>query len=82
MWATLDSNVWGVRGPRKTIIDIGVQYILNNIKEWGRADPTTESSRLVQNLTPGMLGSDTKRTLKTKAAETGALLPWATQLCG
>ena len=62
MWATLDDNIWGVRGSRTSIIDIGVQYILNNIKEWGQANPNIDQSRLIHNLTPGMLGSDAKRT--------------------
>eukprot|EP00959_Pyramimonas_sp_CCMP1952_P056974 1189487-Pyramimonas_sp.AAC.1 len=35
----------------------------------------------MQNLTPKMLDTDTDKTIKTKAAETGVLLRWAIDLC-
>ena len=80
IWATLDSNVWDVRGPRSAVIGIGVEYVHNDMKLWFKNSDVPTSCQL-GTLTAGMIGTDYKRTLKTKAAETGALLKWAVDVC-
>ena len=75
-WRAIDANPWLTPGGG---VDHGVSNIKSDMDAWYDATGTRQDRR-VKELTTGMLG---KRggLLKTKAAETGALLPFAIQLC-
>eukprot|EP00959_Pyramimonas_sp_CCMP1952_P056975 1189488-Pyramimonas_sp.AAC.1 len=75
VWACLTENIFEAAS-----FELRVRRVMNDIQGWcDRAG--IPLSRRINNLTPKMLGTDTDKTIKTKAAETGALLRWAIDLC-
>ena len=58
-----------------------MRLLYNDYKAWC-ATNNIELSYQVSTLLPSMLGDDKHPFVKTKAAETGVLLRWATAFCG
>ena len=76
MWGAIDSNIWGVDGNRSAVIEQTISSLEVDIKRWYIRSVIPTSSR-VNHIKTSMLGTDAKRELKLKAAETGTLVPWA-----
>eukprot|EP00959_Pyramimonas_sp_CCMP1952_P406913 8528261-Pyramimonas_sp.AAC.1 len=57
-----------------------LKRIFSDYKAWAKKERIDVSYQLAQ-LTPSMIQGKKKPELKTKAAETGVLLRWATHYC-
>lgn len=73
---TLQLSPWGRAMPT----EIKVQRLRNELFLW-YDDHGIPSNMRLGDLTAKMLGSSNHAELKTKAAETGVLVPWAASLC-
>ena len=71
--------MWQVSGPRSAVIELGCRHTFHDIILYYHRH-NVKLDRRVQTLTVKMLGDDQNHTLKTKAVETIALLPWALDL--
>ena len=90
LWRVLLGNPWGIRGTQAAILDLGCRRLHSDLRLWCEQTGVPHEKRL-NELTLGMLGSlegcsvtGHKRhpgsVLKTKAAETGLLVPFAMHL--
>ena len=83
LWSLIDQNVFQVPGPLDQRVQVTVLRIKSDLwgfyKRWQAAHPGQDLTRL-EDLTPGMLGSNTARKLATKAMETKQLMPFCLEL--
>ena len=77
IWRTIEQNPW--HSPSGGA-DQGVANIKADMDSWYDA-ACIPAKRRVADLTKGMLGKRKLATIKTKAAETATLLPFAIHLC-
>lgn len=75
VWRTLRAAPWG-----EVPLEAAVQLLKADLFAWYDANRIDPSLRLGE-LSTKMLGSGSRPELKTKAAETGTLVPWAINLC-
>ena len=80
LWRTLIDNVWKIRGNLKQQEEDGVAAAFQDLKSWYARRGVPSNLQLGQ-LTRSMIGSRDLQDLKTKAAETGIMVGWATDLC-
>lgn len=82
-WATIDHNVFGMEGKKDHILAATVLRLKNLLFAYyakvKRSMPEEHLTEL-EDLTPGMLGSQTHRQLATKAMETKHLVPFCLDL--
>ena len=80
-WKLLLINAWAVRAPNlDTQRRLCILRLRQELFDWYKANPRPGASRL-QNLTFKMLGTEAKKKLKTKAAETKELTRFCVHLC-
>ena len=77
IWESIDANLWHVAGGRAQVEDGSVEFIWADIRSWYRRKQVPHNRRLTQ-LTRSMVGNRATHDLKTKGAETGVLVAWAT----
>ena len=78
-WLAVDTNFFDVPGASEERLSSVVRQIRDHLWVWYSAYEATHRHQKItrlQDLTPGMLGSTTGRSLSTKAAETRWLVPF------
>ena len=80
-WSCINGDVWNVgRADDGKQKELSVLRLRAELWEWYQNSDVGLATRL-QQLTPKMLGTNKKKRLKTKAAETKSLIGFTTHLC-
>lgn len=84
LWELILNDAWGTGDKNKAVlVESSVRHCRSELFAWykkQKQDRPTEILYELQNLTEKMLGNPTQRTLATKAAETGTLLEFCTDM--
>ena len=76
IWQVVHANPWNVAGSGDPMVSACMDRLRVHLDSWYQSNGVDVSLR-IGRLTTGMLGDSTAPELRTKAAETGVLLPWA-----
>jgi len=82
VWRVLLANPWGFRGAKKAKLELACRQLRGHLRAWSVEAGIAAGDRL-GDLTLSMLGGEPAPEgcmMKTKAAETGMLMPWALRL--
>ena len=81
IWRMLSANVFRVVGPESVQHTVGLRHLMNDLKRWYLRNKIPHDLRVAE-LSMGMIGDKGHPDFGGKAAESGILVQWATDLCG
>jgi len=80
IWNVLECNMYDATGGQDVVQEKNISQLFVDYRVWCQRENVDLSYR-IGTLTRKMLGQQHLRDLKTKAAETGVLVRWATDFC-